>query len=148
MEYWREKFYGRFLMHQGVKGMKWGVRNGPPYPLDDKKKNKEKVEKSEKPGIIKRTIYGHQNTPRESAPNSITDHVGKNGKVDTRTIYGDNGLISKQIHTTDHGNPKWHKRGLNGEHVHVFEWNDDGTYKGKTERELSTEERKEHSDIL
>ena len=79
---------------------------------------------------------------------ALTGCGDKNGKVDTRTIYGDNGLISKQIHTTDHGNPKWHKRGLNGEHVQVFEWNDEGTYKGKTERELSTEERKEHSDIL
>ena len=22
-----------FIMHEGVEGMKWGVRNGPPYPL-------------------------------------------------------------------------------------------------------------------
>lgn len=26
------------LKHYGVKGMKWGVRNGPPYPLDKSKK--------------------------------------------------------------------------------------------------------------
>ena len=25
--------YQRFLMHHGVKGQEWGVRNGPPYPL-------------------------------------------------------------------------------------------------------------------
>lgn len=25
--------YQRFLMHHGVKGQKWGERNGPPYPL-------------------------------------------------------------------------------------------------------------------
>lgn len=25
------------LMHYGVKGMKWGVRNGPPYPIDHDK---------------------------------------------------------------------------------------------------------------
>ena len=24
------------LMHHGVKGQKWGVRNGPPYPIDKK----------------------------------------------------------------------------------------------------------------
>lgn len=25
------------IQHSGIKGMKWGVRNGPPYPIDDKK---------------------------------------------------------------------------------------------------------------
>lgn len=26
--------YANYLMHHGRKGQKWGVRNGPPYPLD------------------------------------------------------------------------------------------------------------------
>lgn len=26
--------YQRFLMHHGAKGQTWGVRNGPPYPLN------------------------------------------------------------------------------------------------------------------
>lgn len=25
------------LVHHGIKGQQWGVRNGPPYPLDEKK---------------------------------------------------------------------------------------------------------------
>lgn len=25
-----------YLMHHGIKGQKWGVRNGPPYPIDHK----------------------------------------------------------------------------------------------------------------
>lgn len=28
MEYWKEELY-----HHGIRGQKWGVRNGPPYPL-------------------------------------------------------------------------------------------------------------------
>jgi hypothetical protein len=36
-----------FLAHHGIKGQKWGVRNGPPYPLDAKT---HKEVTSEKPG--------------------------------------------------------------------------------------------------
>lgn len=32
-----------YLEHHGIEGQKWGVRNGPPYPLDED--NKSKVEK-------------------------------------------------------------------------------------------------------
>ena len=32
--------YGGSLMHHGIKGQSWGVRNGPPYPLDQKTHNK------------------------------------------------------------------------------------------------------------
>lgn len=28
---------GLYLQHHGVKGQKWGIRNGPPYPLSPKK---------------------------------------------------------------------------------------------------------------
>lgn len=28
-----------FLMHHGILGQKWGKKNGPPYPLDDKTKS-------------------------------------------------------------------------------------------------------------
>ena len=29
MESWKEELY-----HHGIDGQKWGVRNGPPYPLE------------------------------------------------------------------------------------------------------------------
>lgn len=39
------------IQHSGVKGMKWGVKNGPPYPIKDK----EKVEDRKKRVTIKST---------------------------------------------------------------------------------------------
>lgn len=41
MEAWRYELYARIryqnsLFHSGRLGMRWGVRNGPPYPLDKK----------------------------------------------------------------------------------------------------------------
>lgn len=35
---------GRYIQHHGIKNQKWGVQNGPPYPLSsqDKKNYKEK----------------------------------------------------------------------------------------------------------
>lgn len=31
---------GRYLCHHGIKGQKWGVRNGPPYPIKPGKKRR------------------------------------------------------------------------------------------------------------
>ena len=30
------KYFNNKLSHHGVKGQEWGVRNGPPYPIEDK----------------------------------------------------------------------------------------------------------------
>jgi len=39
-KFWYNKIiYGNELKHHGIKGQKWGVRNGPPYPLTSLKKN-------------------------------------------------------------------------------------------------------------
>lgn len=39
------------LMHHGVKGQKWGVRNGPPYPID-----RDSIEKTSGNGIMKMNL--------------------------------------------------------------------------------------------
>ena len=37
MRYWRTADRGKvddFLAHHGIEGQRWGVKHGPPYPLD------------------------------------------------------------------------------------------------------------------
>ena len=130
------------LYHHGIKGQKWGVRNGPPYPL------KRGVGKSAGSSIIKATVSGHASTPKRATPNSVIDHIKDDGRVDVRTFYDKRGWKKLDIHTTDHGNPKEHSFGTRGEHVHEYEWNSDGSLKSKTSRPLNKRERKENDDIV
>ena len=111
---------------------------------------KKRVEKKSTFDIIKadKTVSGHSGTPKMAEVGMVIDHIGKDGKVDVRAFYGESKLKSKDIHATDHGNPKQHPYGEHGEHVHDYTWGDDGRLKNKTTRELSKEERKENGDIL
>ena len=97
---------------------------------------------------VNKIISGHSSTPKQSEANSIIDHVDKDGTVDARGFYGNNGMKQKDIHTNNHGNPKWHDYGEHGEHSHDYEWDKDGGLKNKTTRELTEDERKENEDIL
>ena len=108
------------------------------------------IENSGKSGIIKpnKVISGHSGTPKKAEPNSVIDHKNEKGIVDARTFYGADGTKKKDIHTTDHGNRKTHNFGKHGEHVDEYTWNEDGSLKSKTKRELNDTERKENSDII
>ncbi len=110
----------------------------------------ETVEKSGKSGIIKadKVISGHAGTPKKSEPNTVVDHVDESGSVDARGFYGGDGLKEKDIHTTDHGNPKRHPYGKHGEHAHDYTWADDGRLKEKTTRNLNDDEKGRNGDIL
>lgn len=44
------------LAHHGIKGQKWGVRNGPPYPLDKSQKSDTIVEDAIESGEVIKTI--------------------------------------------------------------------------------------------
>lgn len=35
----RNDFESNYLMHHGILGMKWGKKNGPPYPLGESQKS-------------------------------------------------------------------------------------------------------------
>lgn len=41
MESWKIELYAPYLAHHGIEGQKWGVKHGPPYPLQYKSLSKE-----------------------------------------------------------------------------------------------------------
>lgn len=135
------------LEHSGVKGMKWGVKNGPPYPVD---KNK-KVAKVRNHDTLKnaagKDIIIAEHTTLTGKPNSITQVTHKKGGID-RNYYNDNGKQSKQISNNDHGKSKAHPYGEHGEHAHDYIYDDNGKLIGRPDRELTDDERKENSDFL
>lgn len=140
---WRY-IYSDELYHYGVKGMKWGVRRTPEQ-LGHRKKSAKKIHPT---GATMETLPGHKSSPPKYKPNVVVDHLSKDGKVDARSFYDKNGVKEKDIHATNHGNPKSHNYGKHGEHVVEFEWNSDYSIKNKSRRELTDQERKENKDIL
>lgn len=79
-------------------------------------------------------------------PFAIVDSKTSKGSIN-RTLYDADGKMVKQINPNNHGNPKQHPYGENGEHAHDIIWQD-GKIIGRPARNLTEKERKEHSDIL
>lgn len=125
------------LYHYGVKGMKWGVRRSP-----EQLGHRRYMTRSR--DIVKTVVSGHSPTPKKSQANSISEHLDGDGNVDVRTFYDSNGWKAKDIHLSNHGNPKHHE----SVHVVTYSWNTDGTLKHKSSRELTDLERRENADIL
>lgn len=85
-------------------------------------------------------------TPKTLRPYAVLDYEKKDGHIE-RTIYDKDGNMKKQIHPTNHGNPKQHPYGINGEHAHICKW-ENGAIVDRSPRDLTEKERKEHGDIL
>ena len=101
-------------------------------------------------GTIKpdRVLASSEKIPRVFEPNGVIDSVNAKGHV-YRTFYGADGIMVRQIHSDDHGNPKHHPYGEHGEHTHDYVWNSDGTKQvDRRADNLTPQERKENGDLL
>ena len=128
------------LAHHGIKGQKWGVRNGPPYPLN--RSQNSGLKNADGKSIIKVT-----KTSLTGKPNSITQVTHQKGGID-RNYYDGSGRQSKQISNNDLGHPKAHNYGNKGEHAHDYIYDDTGKLIKRPIRDLNDKERKENGDIL
>jgi len=97
---------------------------------------------------ITRIVEGQEGTPKSANPYDVIDHLGIDGKTETRTYYGSDGRKSIDITNHNHGNAKHHPFGEHGEHAHEYTWNSDGTLRDRTTRNLSEQERKDNEDML
>lgn len=102
----------------------------------DKKQGIIKSREVNKTEIIKPDLVldGHKGTSKSADPNIVIDHKDKDGKVDIRTFYGDDGYKKKDIHTTDYGHPKQHPYGEHGENAEDYIWDENGKLKHKNRR--------------
>lgn len=61
--YWND---GTSLYHHGIAGQKWGVRNGPPYPLDYKEHSKREIRGEYRDIYYKKRIDKHKRSTSSS----------------------------------------------------------------------------------
>lgn len=69
--------YNDYLKHHGIKGQKWGVKNGPPYPLNASDRSA-----SEKKGGLKASLSSESSNKNISSPGfHLTDKQKKYIKI-------------------------------------------------------------------
>lgn len=69
--------YRLYLSHHGIKGMKWGVMNGPPYPLGESNHSASEVKAGWK-SSLKKSKVGSTKSSRSTA-NDIDDYGNRKG---------------------------------------------------------------------
>lgn len=86
--------YNRWLAHHGVKGQKWGERNGPPYPLDSSKSDGHKLITGDgSPQSKKKYKTSEKTTHKRAERKARTDK-----ELDrARKLYGKNDISKEEL---------------------------------------------------
>lgn len=65
------------LYHHGIKGQKWGVRNGPPYPLEEKAEHRDTLHLPVKEYAHVMSEIATHATKEQRAQKSFVKNIGK-----------------------------------------------------------------------
>ena len=147
--------YARFSNKMGLKQQRQRIYSdmrGRILPRDDSVVKYQKIRYNKSGNIIVTDDWSdkeHVKIPAKYRQNAVIETIEKKKGITyrNRTIYDKNGRMVKQVHSGNHGNPKTHNYGKNGEHVHVYEWQD-GKIKRRYTRDIEDGERKEYGDLL
>lgn len=90
MEAWKDELY-----HHGVPGMHWGVRNGPPYPLD--RANSKYVGKTIFISGSSKTQTLDSDYYRKKLPRDITKQIDRYLDARSKIIVGDAPGVDRQV---------------------------------------------------
>lgn len=103
------------LMHHGVPGQKWGVKNGPPYPIDRSRKNDTIVKDAIASGEVSKTI-----NPDKQKRHTKEGHSPGRSYIDGDVEYAQE-LVDELSGTGEallDSNGKWtHKEHVEASHV-------------------------------
>lgn len=121
------------LQHHGIKGQKWGVRNGPPYPLKDKNVSNNIVENAIRSGEVLKSI-----NKEKQKRHTKSDHVLGRSYLDGDLEFAQE-LVDKLSGNGDaviDSNGNWtHKEKVEdskiiGVHVNIYSGEETKTNKG------------------
>ena len=85
-----------YLMHHGIKGQKWGVENGPPYPLTPSKDYSAAEKKANK--IYNKVEKAYNNS---KAYKKVYDEIKQKYKDKGKLTFGQSSTISYKVMADD-----------------------------------------------